>query len=90
MGEEATSIRFECNGSVRVVARGNQLSGNAGAMLLREVDDAIGVTRELAANLDDPRDPMLVQYSLAELLRTRLQMIALGYRDQPGAAAGSQ
>jgi hypothetical protein len=78
-------VRFECNGSVRVVARGNQLSGNAGAMLLREVDDAIGVTRELAADLDDPRNPMLVQYSLAELLRTRLQMIALGYRDQGDA-----
>jgi hypothetical protein len=54
-------------------------------MLLREVDDAIGVTRELAAELDDPRDPMLVQYSLTELLRTRLQMIALGYRDQGDA-----
>lgn len=85
MGEESTGVRFECNGSVRVVARGNQLSGNAGAMLLREVDDAIGVTRELAAGLHDPRDPMLVQYSLAELLRTRLQMIALGYRDQGDA-----
>ena len=85
MSEESTRVRFECNGSVRVVARGNQLSSNAGAMLLREVDDAIGVTRELAADLDDPRNPMLVQYSLTELLRTRLQMIALGYRDQGDA-----
>lgn len=85
MGEESTEVRFECNGSVRVVARGNQMSGNAGAMLLREVDDAIGVTREVAADLYDPRDPMMVQYSLKELLRTRLQMIALGYRDQGDA-----
>ena len=85
MGEESTGVRFDFNGSVRVAARGEQLSGNAGAMLLRAVDDAIGVTRQLAQDLHDPRDPTLVQYRLSELLRTRLQMIALGYRDQGDA-----
>jgi hypothetical protein len=34
---------------VRVAARGEQLSGNAGALLLREVDDAIGVTAQISA-----------------------------------------
>lgn len=85
MSEETTGVRFGFNGSVRVAARGEQLSGNAGAMLLREVDDAIGVTKRISARLLDPRDPMLVQYSMAELLRTRLQMIALGFRDQGDA-----
>jgi hypothetical protein len=70
---------------VRVAARGHQLSGNGGAMLLREVDDAIGVSRQLAAQLHDPREPSAVRYSMRELLRTRLQMIALGYRDQGDA-----
>lgn len=85
MSEETTRFRFGFNGSVRIAARGEQLSGNAGAMLLREVDDAVGVTRQIASRLHDPRDPMLVQYSMAELLRTRLQMIALGFRDQGDA-----
>lgn len=60
MGEESTGVRFDFNGSVRVAARGEQLSGNAGAMLLRAVDDAVGVTRQLALELHDPRDPSLV------------------------------
>ena len=54
-------------------------------MLLRAVDDAVGVSGQLARELEDPRDPDLVQYRLSELLRTRLQMIALGYRDQGDA-----
>lgn len=85
MGEENTDVRFGFNGSVRVAARGEQLSGNAGAMLLRAVDDSFGVTAQLARELDDPRDPALVQHPVSELLRTRLQMIALGYRDQGDA-----
>ncbi|MGE3175266.1 MAG: IS1380 family transposase [Planctomycetota bacterium] len=85
MGEETTGVRFDFNGSVRVAARGEQLSGNAGAMLLRAVDDAVGVTRQVARDLHDPRSPELIRYGLTELLRTRLQMIALGYRDQGDA-----
>ena len=82
MGEEITGVRFDFNGSVRVATRGEQLSGNAGAMLLRAVDDVIGVTKQMARDLHDPRNPELTRYGMAELLRTRLQMIALGYRDQ--------
>jgi len=85
VGEESTDVRFDFNGSVRVAARGEQLSGNAGAMLLRAVDDAVGVTRQVAGDLHDPRSPELIRYGLTELLRTRLQMIALGYRDQGDA-----
>jgi hypothetical protein len=85
VGEETTGLRFGFNGSVRVAGRGEQLSGNGGAMLLREVDDAVGVTTRIASRVHDARDPMLVQYSMSELLRTRLQMIALGFRDQGDA-----
>lgn len=85
MGEESRDVRFDFNGSVRIASRGEQLSGNAGAMLLRAVDDAVGVTKQVAGDLHDPRNPELVRYGLTELLRTRLQMIALGYRDQGDA-----
>jgi hypothetical protein len=61
------------------------LSGNAGAVLLRAVDDAIGVTKQIARDLHDPRNPVLTRYGMTELLRTRLQMIALGHRDQRDA-----
>jgi hypothetical protein len=85
VGEESTGVRFDFNGSVRVAARGEQLSGNAGAMRLRAVDDAVGVTRQIARDLHDPRNPELIRNGMTELLRTRLQMIALGYRDQGDA-----
>jgi hypothetical protein len=85
VGEETTRVRFGFNGSIRVAARGEKLSGNAGAMLLREVDDRIGVTKQLGRRLHDPRNPLMVQYTMTELLRTRLQMIALGFRDQGDA-----
>jgi hypothetical protein len=64
VGEETTSVRFGCNGSIRVAARGEKLSGKAGAMLLREVDDKIGVTKQLGRSLLDPRNPLMVQYSV--------------------------
>lgn len=34
VGEERTEVRFECNGSVRVIARGNQMSGAGGNLNL--------------------------------------------------------
>lgn len=82
MSEDATQVRFGFNGSLRVAARGEKLTGNAGALLLREVDDRVGVTTWLSRRLYDPRSQDHIRYDLKELLRTRLQLIALGYRDQ--------
>lgn len=85
MSEETTAVRFDFNGSVRLAERGEKLSGNAGALLLRETDDRLGVTGWLAGKLFDPRNQVFVVHDLAALLRTRLQLIALGHRDQGDA-----
>ena len=48
MGERnATQITFEFNGSIRVETREDALTGNAGALLLRELDEVIGGSRWL-------------------------------------------
>jgi hypothetical protein len=53
--------------------------------LIREIDQRLRVTRDLAARLVDPRNPDLLVHPLAELLRTSVQMIAQGWRDQDDA-----
>ena len=45
------------NGSIRVEGRPEKLTCHAGLMLLRELDERLGVTGELASKLNDERDP---------------------------------
>jgi hypothetical protein len=65
-----------------VATRGEQLTGNAGALLLRETDHRLGLTRSLVRRLSDPRNQAQSRHSLASLVRTRLLLMALGFRDQ--------
>jgi len=85
VGEETTRVRFSFNGPIRVAALGEKLSCNDGAILLRKIDDGIGVTKQLGRRLHDPHNPLMVHHTMTELLRTQLQMIALGFRDQGDA-----
>ena len=40
---------------------GGEVSSDGGLLLLREVDRRLGLTRRVAAVLDDPRDPLAVE-----------------------------
>jgi hypothetical protein len=83
MGEGNSSVfSFSFNGCVRVVTRGSDLSADAGAVLLREVDEKLGLTRDLARQIFDPRNPDLITHPMGELLRARIFAMALGYTDQ--------
>jgi hypothetical protein len=66
-----------------IVARfdGGQLSSDAGVLLLREIEQRLGIARRLAACIDDPRTQGHVMHGLAEMIRFRLLMIASGYED---------
>jgi hypothetical protein len=72
-----SAIGFGFNGSVQVEGRGQRVSSDGGALLLREVDDALGLTRGLVESVEDGRSGAC--FSQAELLRQRLYMMALGY-----------
>jgi len=74
---------FEELGARNVVAdfSGGQLSSDGGALLLRQIDSGLGVTRTLAACFVDRRDPALVDHSVRELLAQRIYALALGYED---------
>lgn len=51
----------------------------AGVLLLREVEHKLAVTQDLGDALSDPRNPALIRYTTAELLRECLYAIAIGY-----------
>ncbi len=60
---------------------GGQMSSDGGVLLLREVEQRLGVAGRLAGCLIDPRDPTCVTHRLDEIIRFRLLMIAAGYED---------
>jgi len=56
-------------------------SSDGGALLLKGIDRALGLTESLAACLRDPRQPAKIAHTFAELVQQRIFAIALGYPD---------
>ncbi|HKK03997.1 MAG TPA: IS1380 family transposase [Gammaproteobacteria bacterium] len=67
------------NKSLRVEARGDRLTGDAGFVVLRQILDNTRAVDTVAAGIADPRDPAHVTHSLPELLRTQLLLKAQGW-----------
>ena len=70
------------NRAVKVCARDERITSDAGMVLLREADHRLGLTESLAQRLVDPRRQELIRYQLVELLRERLYALAQGYSAQ--------
>ena len=79
----ATQLEFQGLGRRRVQAAfdGGHLSSDGGALLLRAVDERLRVTERLAQCFTDHRDQALIEHQALELLRQRIQGLALGYED---------
>ena len=60
---------------------GGTLSSDGGVLLLRQVDQALGVSRALAACFEDGRDLRYADHTMEQLVRQRLYAMALGYED---------
>src|SRR5215469_18366542 len=75
-------IEFSFNRAVKIKQQPQDVSANTGVLLLREIDDLLGITNDLSSKLQDDRNPTQIRYSLAELLRERIYAIALGYSRQ--------
>src|SRR4051795_6096090 len=87
MGETLLPFATSFNASLSVEARPEHLTGDAGAVLVREVIERTGILEWMTARLHDPRQPHLISYPLAELLRTVLVLFAPGWHDQDDAGA---
>ena len=60
---------------------GDLLSSDGGALLLRQVEDQIGIVKQLAGLLRDDRDQRYVTHSMHDQLLQRVLLIASGYED---------
>jgi DDE family transposase len=71
VGAKAVALDFD----------GGRLSSDAGLVLLKDPDEHLGLTHNLAAVLSDPRDPRRVHFTHHDLLKQRVLQIAAGYED---------
>jgi hypothetical protein len=60
---------------------GGDVTSDGGALLLRQADRRLGLTRGLSGLLDDPRRQKSIEHTCEALLRQRIYGIALGYED---------
>ena len=87
MGETLQPVTPRFNRSLRVECREDRLTGEPGAVLLREVLEASGIVGWLGARLRDPRRQADVVHDLPSLLRTAMLLAAQGWRDHDDADA---
>ena len=86
-------VTFEFQGLRQpVVARFDQphASSDGGALVLKALDDRLGVSERLARSLRDPRQPGKIDHEVLELVRQRVYGIACGYADCNDAARLAQ
>src|SRR4030095_5766679 len=67
--------------SVELDFDGGRLSSDAGVVLLKDIDEKLGLTRGLAAVRAAPRDPRRIHFPPEDLLKQRVFQIAAGYED---------
>lgn len=71
LGDKSCILNFE----------GGNISSDAGALLLQEVEEQIGLIRSIAEVIPDNRDGRYVRHTLTDLLIQRIAQIACGYED---------
>ena len=76
-----TSFFFHPNKRIDAVFDAPEMSSDGGALLLRALDDRLGLSAMLANAVPDERAPERVRHSRHEQVRQRLYQLALGYED---------
>jgi hypothetical protein len=83
MGEvQGTLFPFRFNGSLRIRETSERMTGDGGAILLREIGERLGLWTLLERSLEDPRDPARVKHPFIELVRTAVLAAAQGWARQ--------
>ena len=87
MGETLRPVAAGFNRSLTIETRTERLTGDPGAVLLREVLDATGIVSWMAARMKDNRRQADVVHDLPSLLRTMVLLAAQGWQDHDDADA---
>ena len=87
MGETLRPVAAGFNPSLTIETRPERLTGDPGAVLLREVLDATGIVSWMVERMKDDRRQADVVHDLPSLLRTVVLLAAQGWRDHDDADA---
>jgi hypothetical protein len=76
-------LQFQPLGRRDIIAQfnGGTITSDGGAVLLREVEQRMGIIRRFAACFTDHRDPELIEHTAYDLIAQRVFGLALGYED---------
>ena len=82
--QTAWQATFDFWGKLPVIVEPSnaQLTSDAGLLPLRQFDEQIGLTRQFAQALYDPRDPELCDHTFLDMVRSRIYGVLAGYEDQ--------
>jgi predicted ribosome quality control (RQC) complex YloA/Tae2 family protein len=74
-------IQLSFNRFVRVDFQGSRVTSDGGLILVRELDERLGLERLIAEHLSDLRQGLNKQFTLADLLRQSVYSHLAGYED---------
>jgi Transposase DDE domain group 1 len=80
-GSAQLSLDFHPTVPITVAFDAPQISSEGGVVLLRQMDERLGLSERRAALLPDEREARKVRHARREPVRQRLYQIALGYAD---------
>ena len=82
MGEkEHEPFQFTFNGFLKVDFQGSRVTSDAGLVLVRELDERLGLAKFIAEHLSDSRRGLNMQFGLADLLRQSVYSRLAWYED---------
>ena len=82
MGElQHEAFQFAFNGFLKVAFQGSRVTSDAGLILVRELDERLGLEALIDEHLSDSRRGLNTQFSLADLLRQSVYSRLAGYED---------
>ena len=82
MGElQHEAFQFTFNGFLKVAFQGSRITSDAGLILVRELDERLGLETLISEHLSDSRQGLNTQFSLADLLRQSVYSRLAGYED---------
>ena len=82
MGERGKrALRVKFDGKLKLEFHGTAISSDAGLLVYRELDEALGLTADLEDLTDEPRMRKNIQHKLTALLRQSVYGRLTGYED---------
>ena len=71
VGQKSVELNFD----------GGQISSDGGLLLLREVENQVGIIDAITGTINDKRHPSYITHTVRDMLIQRVSQIAAGYED---------